>query len=116
MEKRKEKYCQYFFKQLCFLLKRRSLTEQRVFMVKYIRALSYHLDLDDITYCVSTRSVNQFIDSLDRLLYDVDFVCLFTCYLHVARLCGCERKTKTCLKPHQSKERADLHTCQCVLQ
>ena len=116
MEKRKDKHCQYFFKQLCSLLKRRSLAEQRVFMVKYIHAISYHLDSDDIIYCVSTRSVNQFIDSLDQILYDVDFVCLFTCYLHVARQCGCERGAKTCLKPHQSKQRADLHTRQCVLQ
>ena len=116
MEKRKEAHTLLFFKRLHQGLSRLSLGEQRVFMVKYAHALKYHTNSSDVLYSVSTRTVETFIDSLDRLLYDVDFMCYLTCYRHVSRGCGCERGTKTCLKPHQRRGQADLHSRQCIQQ
>ena len=103
MNKRKVFYRKQLFNRMATTLNDLTLGEQRLWMIRFVYALKHHCGSDDIITNVSTRSVHQFLYSLDYLLcyHEVDDMCLYMCDRHVSRRCGCRRGERDCLHPHE---------------
>lgn len=103
LQKRKVTHRHLFFERLTMHLQRLRMKDRYVWMYDYVHALDRHCPEIDISYCVSTRSVDHFVKSLNRLLSyeDVDDLCLDICFRHVCHLCVCRNGETTCLQPHE---------------
>ena len=76
--------------------------DQRKWMRDYSHAIMQHCQNDDVTYSLSTRDSNNFLETLRYILSQgyVDDLCLLTCLHHTSHQCLCLNDDDICLKPH----------------
>ena len=91
-----------FFEKLASHLQQLTTKDRYVWMTEYVHALDLHCPEIDITYCVSIRSVNHFVQSLESLLNydDIDDLCLVLCFRHVCHRCHCRTGETNSLQSH----------------